>query len=173
MDSRNKDGGHHHRAKKGIKKVWIVTLRVIARRFVELMLLNIVFSIIAVILNAVGIISVEIALFWTLLVFSVIFMYLNIRLMRLCYYDLMDRLIHYTSNIAAYLLFAAVGYAVYFWGSNEWYAWLFAITKCANYSALALETPYSALIFHAVGILSVLVAPIGMRWVFLYGDREE
>lgn len=153
--------------------MWIVTLKVIAQRFVELMIISTVLSVIAVILNITGAVKVEIALFFVLLLFSLLFMCLNIKQMRLCYFDLMDRTVHYVSNIVAYLLFAAVGYAVYFLGSSEVYSWMFAITKFAKYSSLGLDTPISALIFHAVGIISILVAPIGMRWVFLYGNENE
>lgn len=153
--------------------MWIVTLKVIAQRFVELMFTSVVLSVIAVILNITGAIKIETALFLVLLLFSLLFMCLNIKLMRLCYFDLMDRTVHYVSNLAAYLLFAAVGYAVYFFCSSEVYSWMFEITKFAKYSSLGADTPVSALLFHVVGIVSVLVAPIGMRWVFLYGKEDE
>lgn len=71
--------------------VWIVTLKVIAQRFVELMIISTVLSVIAVILNITGAVKVEIALFFVLLLFSLLFMCLNIKQMRLCYFDLMDK----------------------------------------------------------------------------------
>ena len=77
---------------------------------------------------------------------------------------------YFLINISAYLLFAILSFVVYAF-SNEWFTWMFAITKFVRYSNAALATHYSALLFHLLGILMILFAPAKMNWVFESHDE--
>lgn len=101
----------------------------------------------------------------SLIIGAVIFFAVNVRMLRYCYYDMRNyRMEYYIVNMAAYLLFALVCFAVYFFCNSEVYAWLFVTTKLIRYTVVKVPILYSALFFHFIGLITIFLSPIGMKW---------
>lgn len=137
------------------------------RRFFELLLTSIILSVTVTWLNTAGILSTKQDLFSGTFIGTAIFVFINIRMLRHCYFDLRSNPRYYLLNLAAYLLFTALGFVIYNFCPDEIYTWIFAITKFVKYIN-NLPTFYSALTFHCIGILTIFLAPLGMRWIFMY-----
>ena len=150
-----------------------VTTKIIIRRFIELLLTCAVISSVMTILNLSEAVEGKTCLFMGLLLGTAVFIFVNVIMLRRCYFDLQSKYRYYTANIIAYILFVAVSFAVYFLCSNECYAWIFAITKFARYTNAELSTQHSALLFHGIGLLTVIFAPLGMSWVFMNEDDYD
>ena len=136
------------------------------RRVLELLITEIVLSLIITILNVVGILTIRYKLFFAILLCIAAFVFINVFTMRSCFYDLRDRKLHYNLNFGAYFVFFAVNMLSYVILPNEVYTCLFSVTKVLRYALPQATNVTSALAFHAVGVLTVLMAPLGMGWVF-------
>lgn len=147
--------------------MFIVALRVIIRRTMELFFASGVISVALTIMNLGGFLADQGSLILGMLVGTAVFVKVNFNMLRDCYFDLVNNTLYYITNITAYLIFAAGGYAVYFLGSQKVYTWLFAVTKLLKYTNLDMAVPYSAAVFHCIGIAAVFAAPIGMQWIFM------
>ena len=148
-----------------------ITFRIIIRRFLELFFVNAVISTVLTILNLGKVLAGQNSLLFGMFVGIAVFITVNFRMLRHCYFDLKNNFLYYTTNIAAYLLFALLSAFVYLVFSSEIYTWLFALTKFLKYTNIALSVPYSAAVFHLIGFLLIFLAPIGMGWIFLYDDE--
>lgn len=149
-----------------------ITFRIIVRRFLELFFVNAAISAILTILNLGKVLAGHNSLPFGMFVGIAVFVTVNFRMLRRCYFDLRDSFLYYTANIAAYLLFALFSACVYRVFSSEIYTWFFALTKFLKYTNIALSVPYSAAVFHLIGFLIIFIAPIGMDWIFIYDDDE-
>ncbi len=147
-----------------------IVFRVIIRRFLELLFTNTVISIVLTVLNLKKILPGQSSLLFGMLAGIAMFAFINFRMLRRCYFDLTNSFLYYVSNMAAYLLFALGGVFVYFLFSSEIYTWLFAITKFLKCINSDIAIPYSAAIFHLIGFSVIFLAPIGMKWIFVYND---
>lgn len=141
--------------------------RITFRRFAELLGLCIVLSAITTAFYELEIIKTQNALvFWSFL-FVAIFIFINVKMMRNCYFDLVGTHGYYIGNYAAYLIFAGVNFIIY--KLNDMiYTWLFAITKFAKYLGPELSTTDSALAFHIIMLTIVAVAPVGMKQMYAW-----
>ena len=147
-----------------------ITFRVIIRRFLELFFVNTAISAVLIMLNKGKVLADRNMLFLGILAGIAVFVTVNFKMLRHCYFDLRNVFLYYTANIAAYFLYALLSAFVYLFFSSEIYAWFFAVTKFLKYTNLALSVPYSAAIFHLIGFLIIFLAPIGMGWIF---EEEE
>lgn len=138
---------------------------IVILRFFELLITTVLLSVAVTALNIAGIIFSRTTLFLGTFLGTALFVFINIRRLRLCYFDVHSNFIYYSVNYAAYFIFAAVSFAIYKFCSNEVYTWMFAITKFAKY-IMEFSNVESALIFHGVGLLMILLAPLGMGWIF-------
>ena len=82
---------------------------------------------------------------WSLF-FVTVFIFINVRMMRRCYFDLVGTHGYYIGNYAAYLIFAGVNFIIYKELNDMIYTWMFAITKFAKYFGTELTIMDSALI---------------------------
>lgn len=137
--------------------------RVITRRFIELLSICIIFSVIVTSLNIADILYTRENLTFGTFTGTMLFIIINLNMLRKCYFDLQNAAIYYLSNIAAYLIFVCVWLLIYHFSSNEFYTWMFAITKLARYTQLRLNDFHAAMLFHVFGIITVIFAPIGMN----------
>ncbi|MBQ8764908.1 MAG: hypothetical protein IJZ12_03185 [Clostridia bacterium] len=103
---------------------------------------------------------------------TAIFIVINIWMMRGCYYELKDTKVYFIVNYSAYIVFGLITILAYKLFSAEVYTWLFAITKFARYTNLYLPTVYSAAIFHAIMVIGIFLAPIGMSWVHIRAEEK-
>ena len=151
----------------------IIALRIIFRRFLELMFTGALVSAVLTVLNISGILENEVSLLAGMLAGTAVFMYADYRMLQNCYFDLTDKPLYYFTNITAYIIFAAAGFLTYALGSGNVYTWLFAVTKFARYMNIGITAVCSALIFHIMGLAVVFIATIGMDWVFSYNSGAE
>ncbi len=148
-------------------------IKVIIRRFIELLVSCALFSVIAVFLNIIGLFTTKTAVFTLAFLGAVCWFSLNVFMLRHCYFDLCDRKIYYISNFVAYIIFGICTVIVYLCFSNSVYGWIFAITKFFKYTNLSLSTVRSAALFHFLGGLMIWLSPIGMKWIFTLEEDEE
>lgn len=146
--------------------------KIIIRRFLEMLVTCAFFSAIAVVLNITGVFTTRAAVFTLALVGAVLWIALNVFMLRHCYFDLRDRKTYYIANFAAYAIFGLCTVIVYLCFSSSVYGWIFAITKFLRYTKLGVSTVLSTAVFHLLGGLMILLAPIGMKWIFTLEDDE-
>lgn len=152
------------------------TVKIIGRtalkRFVEILVVNILISAAIMLLNIIGILGTQKQIFHGMIAGTVLSIVINFVFMRRCYYVLTNRFLYYTSNYIAYAMFLAVNLFVGAVFDNYTYAWLFAVAKVARFSHYQVGSFVSALIFNMVMFLSVLLAPVSMGWVMTDEDYE-
>lgn len=146
-------------------------IKVIIRRLCELLLICAIISAIITFFFVAGILYTDTYLSIALLIGLFLFAFINLRMLRQCYFDLHNNKNYYFSNILSYVIFALVSFGVCKLCSGIIFTWLFAVTKFLKYTNAGISTITSMLFFHIIGILSVLLAPIGMKWVV--EDIEE
>ena len=105
-----------------------------------------------------------------MVVMTVIFIVVNVLLLRRCYLDIYNKPVYYTSNFVAYLLFAGITFIAHALFPSEIFAWLFGITKVMRYSFLELTTVTSMFIFHGMGLLMIALASVDLGWIFEIAD---
>ena len=150
-----------------------IALKIIVRRFLELFCVNAAISAILTVLNVFKVLARQNTLLFGIAVGIVIFAVINFIMLRHCYFDLRNNFLYFTTNIAAYALFALLNALVYLLFSSQVYTWLFAVTKFFKYTSLALSAPLSAAVFHLIGFAVVFLAPIGMGWIFADDDEID
>lgn len=147
-------------------------IRIIIRRFLELLITSILLSVIAVVLNITWLYTTKISVFLLSFLGALIWFILNVFMLRHCYFDLRNKWAYYISNFIAYALFGLCTVIVYLYFSSAVYGWIFAITKFFRYTNLNISTVISVALFHVLGGLMVLLSPIGMGWIFMLEDDE-
>ncbi len=147
-------------------------IKVILQRFLELLFTNIFISVFVAFLNLADIIKTDSGLCGGLIMGLALFMYINVRLMRQCYFEMKNRGTYYFVNIAAYLIFAGISLGGYYWFPEEIFGLFFAIFKFLKFSRLATGTFYSLVIGHSIGFLCVFLSPVGMNWVFSHALED-
>ena len=148
-------------------------IKVIIRRFLELLLPCAAFSALAVVLNVYLFNSTTTAAFIIAFLGAVAWFALNVRMLRNCYFDLHDKKEYFIANFIAYALFGICTVLVYLYFSNVVYGWIFAIAKLFKYTQLNFSTVQSTAMFHLFGGLMICLAPIGMNWIFEPDEDEE
>ena len=148
-------------------------IRIIFRRFLELLFSCALLSAIAVGLNFMEFFTTKTNVFFITFFGAVIWFLLNTIMLRRCYFDLRNKQVYYISNFIAYALFGLCTVIVYLCCSSAVYGWTFAITKFLRYTNLNISTVISTAIFHFFGGLMVLLSPVGMGWIFMLEDDDE
>lgn len=136
------------------------------RRLCELFLTCAIISAVITFFYVAGILYTDTFLSIALLIGLFVFAFINIRMLRQCYFDLHSNKNYYLSNLLSYAIFALISIGVYKLCSGIIFTWLFAITKFVKYTDAGNPTIKSMLFFHLIGFLCVLLAPIGMKWIF-------
>ncbi len=94
---------------------------------------------------------------------ALVFFIINIIKLRCCYFDLKGQKEYYCANFIAYFFFMLAG-LITIYISNFAYTWVFGITKFLRFTESGPPKYLSAAIFHAVMLLAIICAPIGMAW---------
>ena len=147
-------------------------IRVVIFRFLEMSITCALFSAIAVAFNITGVFTSKNAVFILALLGVICWFFLNLWRLRVCYFALHDRKCYYISNFAAYVVFCICTVVIYLCFSSAVYGWAFAITKFLKYTNLYISTVQSTAVFHLLGGISILLAPIGMKWIFELEEEE-
>ena len=95
-----------------------------------------------------------------------VYMLIQMRMLRQCYFDLQILPVFYLANYASWLAFAGLHGGLYYICNTEIYTWLFSITKFAQFSEYNISSLQSVLIFHGCILVLILAAPLGMRKYF-------
>ena len=74
-------------------------IKVIIRRFLELIITCALFSAIAVVFNITGLCTTRISVFVVAFLGALLWFYLNVSMLRHCYFDLRDRKAYYFANL--------------------------------------------------------------------------
>lgn len=96
----------------------------------------------------------------------VLFVFINVKMMRRCYFELRNTTWYFIANYGAYFIFGLLTICAYKFFSAEVYTCMFAITKFARYTNLHLTTSWSTVVFHAIMGIAIFLAPTGMNWVY-------
>lgn len=148
-------------------------IKITVRRFFELMVTCSAISAVITFLNIVDLLTTKSRLCIALLIGLAVFLFINVRMLRQCYFEFRSNVIYFLVNMSAYLLFAGATIAVYCLCSKEWFTWLFAVTKFAKYWGFNINNLLSLFLFHIIGLLTVIFAPTGMSWIFIDDNAEE
>ena len=152
-------------------------IKVIIRRFLELLIPCVAFSATAVVLNVYLFNSSKLAPFLIAFIAAVIWFAMNVYMLRCCYFALQNKKKYFLANYIAYAAFGLCTVIVFLCLPKDVYSWTFAMTKLFRYTRLsdyfAHPIVYSVAIFHFLGGLMICLAPIGMSWVFDSYDDEE
>lgn len=139
-------------------------LRVIKRRFLELIIKSFLISSIITAAFEFDIFPSEKPVMLTFICAgAAIFLILNIINLRYCYYDLKGKREYYIANFIAYSFYMLAG-LITILINNEAYTWVFCITKFLRFTESEAPKYLSAAIFHAVMLLAIVCAPVGMAW---------
>lgn len=137
--------------------------RIAIRRFAELLLIEIILSALVTLLNIYGFLSTQQQLLTGLFVVSLIYVGINIFLMRNSFYFLRREWAYYISNYVAYFIFAAINLIMCKAGGAI-YTWLFAITKTFVYTRYEFSMFISACLCHVIMIVVIPLSTIGIDW---------
>ena len=138
-------------------------IKIIIRRFAELVITCFIISGFIALLSKMGILVERKYVVVALLIGALMFFLIQVKMLRNCYYDMQQFYReYYLTNTFAYLLFVLVCYLIYFFCADEVYTWLFAITKWVRFTVNRIEIYLSALLFHAVGLACVFLSPAGV-----------
>ncbi len=139
-------------------------------RFLTLMIMSIVFSTFATLLNLKGVLlNSRETLMSGLLGMCFCFLFLDIVLMRKDYYRLTHKRKYRMVNYISHSAYALVNLVMcHFFSHSYAYAFVFSITKFARYTHIEFSPAVSALFFHAILIVAIRYAPIGMKWLHMH-----
>lgn len=135
-------------------------MRIIIRRFWELLLPMIFMSAITTFLYVNTLVPTNRTVSGIIMLFmSVLYLMYNGYLLQGCFDDMYQAMDYYFYNITAYLLFAMVNALLYFYADTNTYTWLFALTKTFSVLFENVSTLLSVGIFNGVIILLIIAAP--------------
>lgn len=148
-------------------------IKVSMRRFLELFVTCAGISAIITLFYQMGFFVSNGILRNVLLAGLAVFVLLNFDMLRAHYYNLENNYRYFLATISAQLVFAAVTFVACRFDSNVLFNWLFAVTKVAKHSNMGMNLFHSVLMFHAVGLLLIVLSPIGMFWLTKQETDDE
>lgn len=154
-------------------------MKVIIRRFIELFFVNFILSAIVTGLYELELLAAtQTAVKFAMLISAIIYVVIQVFMLRQCFFDLSNKYDYYLFNYAAYAIFMVFNIVLFFFGGSFIFTWLFGITKFLRFINHGIDTFFGILVFHLVMLIAITLAPIGMGWVFLLrkdtdGEQEE
>ncbi len=145
---------------------------IIIKRTIELLLLSTFLSTVITVSCVLEIISDGgKACFFSIIIADIIFILANVKMLRICYFENGgDKFIYYTTNYISYLTFVAINLLFCYFNPNELYTYLFLIMKLGKYATVEVSSFNSALVFHAIMMIIIGIAPTGIRRVLKIDD---
>lgn len=141
--------------------------RISIQRFFELLLIEITLSVMSMLFNLSDLCETQAGLVISMSLGVIIYVIINVLLLRECFLYLESRHAYYKANILAYAMFVIVSFLTYAFGGNAVYTWLFSITKFISYSAQEITNMASVITFHFIMLVTIFAAPWDM-----YLDRN-
>lgn len=150
-----------------------IIIKIINQRFVETLVWCVLISTVISFLCVSGAMPIaSLQRDVALCICPIVFIAINVKKMRNCYYEIKNTALYYTINLCAYAIFSVLNLSSYVFFSREAYTWCFLITGFARFSRLEVATKISIMMFHCINLASIFLAPIGMGWV-LEKEAEE
>ena len=137
---------------------------------IELFVPTIFFSFVLALANVTGIVIQRADVTITAIIFMGIITMYNLSNLKKCYFDMCDRYLYLILNLLSHFIFATVNVFCYFYLPKVLYAWLFSITKILIYY-LDIDTIYSIVFYHIIGILTIWEAASAMDSIFYEYDE--
>ena len=131
-------------------------------RFFEIILSVAIPSVIVVALNRAGFLKSEGLVFVALAIAAIAFFVLNVLAQRNFYMSVLGDSFCYFASLLPYVVFILLTVILFFVNYNT-YVWLFSTTKFLTYLIPKFSDEMSLLVFHSVGILTMLVSHIGLK----------
>ena len=148
-------------------------LELIIRRTVHLLGGCVLISAILALLCTIGVLPDGSGmLFVGMLSGLVIYVTYNVKMMRRVYFMVRAKRMYYLINLSAYFVFGIINLCSYKIFSSYVFAWLFSLTKVARYTNLNLSIPYAVAVFHILMTIAMLLAPLGMEWIYEHDERN-
>ena len=148
-------------------------LELIIRRTMHLLIGCVLISAILALLCTIGILpDGSGVLFSGMLLGLALYILYNVKMMRRVYFIVRKKSIYFLINISAYFIFGLINLCSYKIFSSYVFAWIFSLTKVARYTNLNLSTPYAVAVFHFLMTMAILMAPLGMEWMYEYDERN-
>jgi len=146
-------------------------LNSILRRLCELFFSCASLSLLLSLLCLTGVLpDASIKMFAGVYISVIAFWCINIRMLRDCHYEIRDNFLYLAINFSAHTVFALLNLLAYKLLPQYIYTFPFAITKIAKFTPLLVSSGYSAVIFHIIAGILILLAPIGMKRIY---EEEE
>ncbi len=139
---------------------------IIIRRFMEFFISCAVLSAAVTGMAVLKLLNSQTALLVGTFLFATVFVFVNIKQLRRCYFDLMGNVEYYASNCIAYIIFIAVNLLMCRFCPQTVFTWVFAITKFLQYLGVGITALFSAVMFHIIMLTVILVAPVGMKQIY-------
>lgn len=109
-----------------------------------------------------------------LVIINILFIAFNVIRMRQCFFEMRDRVLFYIINYAAYAVFIAINIGLLARLTPERYTWFFAAEKrWSTACSFSISNYASAVMSHFIMLVAIMLAPLGMSWVFETDDEEE
>lgn len=137
--------------------------RIILRRFGEFMFLEVVLSVMITVFSMAGVLSSRNLVLHSTVLCVILYVLVNIKRLRRCFYELENPPAYFFSNLVAYVTFAVINVTAYLLCSNEVFTWLFAVTKFARYAHVGFSTVTSIEAFHIIMVIAIIFAPAGIK----------
>ena len=138
-------------------------LKLIRRRFLELLFWEIFLSVIVTALSkADGELNENIlgaASIWSVVIYA----FINMFQQRKCCFELIDKKLYYRINYFAYCMFIILSMLLSVFSHTSWYMWFFSITGFVSYIYELMPVEISAIIFHIIMLVNIFVSVLGME----------
>lgn len=136
-------------------------MKAVKKRLFELFVTSIVISVIIVALFILQIIpSSEFSAAITCIIGTGVFVEINIKQLQRCMVDMASLKKYYKYNYIAYGIYALVSSAICLFAPVELFSIAFSFTKFVRYSYEVISYRKSLLIFHAIMIIVIALAPL-------------
>ncbi len=148
-------------------------IRIIIIRLLEMLLPCIAFSVLATGLNVIGLSITSKSIVVILLVSTVFYMMINSHCSKNLFFALGDKTQYRILSGICIAMLATIIYAVRHFAGNVIFVWLFAITKCFYFLSVKIPLIVSIVLFMAILLAVVMLAPSGMEYEVARSKPDE
>jgi len=136
-------------------------MRVIIRRFLELLFSTIILSVFVTFLHVNTYIPESRAVLGIVMLFCMILLYIyTIYCLNQCFDDMFQALNYFFFNLVALAMFVGVLWAAFRFMNNTLFTWLFAVAKTFVFVAEGISTVTSLAYFCGIFFVLVIIIPI-------------
>ncbi|MBR2452764.1 MAG: hypothetical protein IKB32_01795 [Clostridia bacterium] len=147
-------------------------MKVILRRFLELLISAIVFSFLVTFLHVRGYLPESRDVLGIVMLFCTILFYLyHIYCLKQCFYEMYQAMDYFIYNIASFALFAGTVFLSYKFLGNTLFTWIFSITKTFVFFVYGVDS-YKSMIFF-LEITFILIIAVALLKMKIWKKRKR